>query len=258
MRYTLLFWLPYYYNKSIGLSVAHAALVASLFEVGSAVGVLLFGHVSDTLEDGQQGVACVSLAVASTLLLLLCIYLTPISLALNVAVMTVFGGTTAALDAALAATAAQDVSRDSGLGTAVVGTATGIIVGMGSCGSVLQGWLATEVTRVFGWTGLFHVLALLTLASACALVPHASDQSQIAFLRRREESCDAMEMQGLVTIDPVSGADVGVFTMPSLKQAPRSRAWWFGVSGLVGVAIALSWLSQAAYESIPTEAVVVH
>ena len=150
----------------------------------------------------------------------------------------------AALDAALAATAAQDVSRDSGLGTAVVGTATGIIVGMGSCGSVLQGWLATTVTRLFGWTGLFHVLALLTLASACALVPHASDQSHAAFLRRRGEP--APEMEGLVTIDPISGADVGVFTtLSSAKQAPRSRAWWFGVSALAGGAIFLSWLSQA-------------
>jgi len=147
------------------LSISSAALVASLFEVGSAVGVLSFGYISDMLEDGQQGEACVVVALLSTVLLIICIHVSNFSLVLNILFMTVFGGTSAALDAALAATAAQDVSRDSGLGTAVVGTATGAIVGMGSCGAVLQGYLAAEVTKAFGWTGLFHVLAMLCLAS---------------------------------------------------------------------------------------------
>jgi len=201
--------------------------------------VVLFGYASDGLQQGQQGVACLWVGLASTALLLVYIQVTHWMLPINVLLMTSFGATSAGLDAALAATAAQDVSRDSGLGIAVVGTATGIIVGMGSVGAVLQGWLATEVTRLFGWGGLFHVLTLLCLACTCALVPHAVNQAQNAW--HLKEAAQQHELEELTAVDPLSGQSMSL-APEERRGGPRSRSFYYAASGVMLVLTAISWM----------------
>ena len=61
--------------------------------------------------------------------------------------------------------------RYNGVAPQNAATISGIVNGMGSLGSIVQGWLTPILIERIGWRGLFNLLGALLLAASLALIP---------------------------------------------------------------------------------------
>jgi sugar phosphate permease len=166
IRYSLLFWLPYYLNKELGYSKAQAGYQSISFEVGGIVGSIAIGYVSDRYFPGRRRIVASVMIAALAAALLLYIRLAPVSVMLNFCGMALVGFCLFAPDTLIAGAAAQDIG-----GKHDVAKAAGFINGFGSVGAVFQGPVTSgmSISR-FGWNGLFYLFAALALVSSIALL----------------------------------------------------------------------------------------
>jgi sugar phosphate permease len=166
IRYSLLFWLPFYLERSLGYARGVAGYQSLAFEVGGIAGAVLLGFVSDRWLGGRRGLAgllgCLTLALA----LLLYLAVGHLGPGWNFAALAVVGLTLIGPDALLSGAAAQDLG-----GPAAAATAAGFVNGMGSVGAILEGVITAEVSVRLGWSALFWVFFGLALLAALACIP---------------------------------------------------------------------------------------
>jgi sugar phosphate permease len=166
IRYSLLFWLPYYLEKSLHYGRGDAGYQSIAFEAGGVVGAVVVGLVSDRVFAGRRGLAgllgCAGLAGAF-LVYLAVSRAGPVA---NFAGLGLVGFLLFGPDALISGAAAQDLG-----GTDSAATAAGFINGVGSVGAVLQGLLTAEVSLRYGWDALFLVFVGLAVVAAMAMVP---------------------------------------------------------------------------------------
>lgn len=166
IRYTLLFWLPYYLGTERGYAGDVAASVASAFEVGGVAGVIGLG----TLSDRFKRISRPSLSALSLLGLSLALFAyTPLSALgvwVNALSLAAIGAFLFGPDSLLSGAAAQDAG-----GRHAVAAATGFVNGVGSVGGMLAGLAIPQLSQAFGWSALFPVLVALALASFLTLLP---------------------------------------------------------------------------------------
>lgn len=166
IRYSLLFWLPYYLEKSLHYARGDAGYQAIAFEVGGVAGAVVVGLVSDRVFSGRRGLAgllgCAGLAGAFWLYLAL----SQQGVAANFAGLALVGFLLFGPDALISGAAAQDLG-----GNQSAATVAGFINGVGSVGAILQGVLTAEVSMRLGWSALFHVFIGLALLAALGMVP---------------------------------------------------------------------------------------
>ena len=165
-RYFFWNWAPYYMEKVLGYDKWHATYVPLAFEVGGVLGATTIGWVSDRYLKGRRMPA----AVVSTLLLggVLWFYgdLAGTSVAVNVAILVLFGFLLFGPDAIVSATAAQDIG-----GPAAAAIAAGVINGLGSVGQIVSGQVAPKASELSDWSGVFRTLGVFTGISAVILIP---------------------------------------------------------------------------------------
>jgi len=165
IRYSILFWLPYYLNVVLGYTKAQAGYQSISFEVGGIVGSIAVGLISDRYFPGRRrGIAAIMVAALAGALLLYT-YVAPLSAVLNFLGMAMIGFCLFGPDTIIAGAAAQDLG-----GTRDVAKAAGFINGMGSIGAIFQGMVTTGVSSRFGWDVLFYVFVALALLSCVALM----------------------------------------------------------------------------------------
>ena len=166
IRYTLLFWLPYYLGTVRGYAGDVSANVASAFEVGGILGVILIG----TLSDRIRGVSRPKLSALALLGLALALFAyTPLSehgMWMNVLGLALIGAFLFGPDSLLSGAAAQDAG-----GRYAAAAAAGFVNGVGSIGGMVAGLVVPQISKGFGWDALFPTLVVLALAAAITLVP---------------------------------------------------------------------------------------
>mmetsp|Transcript_27375 Transcript_27375/g.71131 ORF Transcript_27375/g.71131 Transcript_27375/m.71131 type:complete len:493 (-) Transcript_27375:38-1516(-) len=184
VRYAILFWLPYYLINERHYSTTSVGPLSSCFELGGLLGCTLAGFATDAWADGHRFRVVVPLLVASACLLFA--YADGAQLLLgeipvlgveapaapfsifvfDFVVLSCLGVCVSGPDSILAGPAAQDLAKLGGdLGVATV---VGIVDGIGSLGSVMQGAVTTTVSTKYGWASLYRLLGLLLVCS-CVL-----------------------------------------------------------------------------------------
>jgi sugar phosphate permease len=164
IRYSLLFWLPFYLHKELGYSESAAGYLSVSFEVGGMAGAIVVGLISDRyFSDRRRALASRMIALLAVALLLYSrvASLGPVA---NFAGMALVGFCLFGPDALISGAAAQDIG-----GPAAAATAAGVINGLGSVGAILQGWVTVGISEALGWSALFYFFVALALASALAL-----------------------------------------------------------------------------------------
>jgi MFS family permease len=73
--------------------------------------------------------------------------------------------------------------------SALVGSVTGVVNGLGSCGTVAQGLLTPWFSRCFGWSGVFCLLTACCFASVAVLAPAASREAACSRSTSSSRSC---------------------------------------------------------------------
>jgi sugar phosphate permease len=168
IRYSLLFWLPFFLTRRLGYAEDAAGYLSTAFEAGGIAGAIAVGWVADRRFSANPMRLVVPLLAALALALLALRWAAPlhawgVALGLGAVGFLLFGP-----DTLICGAAAQDLGR--GRATA---SAAGIINGFGSIGAACQGMLTAGITAAWGWDALFLTFVALALASALALVPLA-------------------------------------------------------------------------------------
>jgi sugar phosphate permease len=166
IRYSLLFWLPFYLHTALHYDEGTSAYLSTSFEVGGIVGTIAFGAVSDRLKNVSRSAASAVGLLGLAVALFVYQRVSGLGMAVNFASMALVGALLFGPDALLSGAASQDLG-----GTAAASTATGVVNGFGSIGAVLQSFVTVKVSERFGWSALFYVFLGLAFLGAAALVP---------------------------------------------------------------------------------------
>ena len=162
IRYSLLFWLPFYLHTAAGFGEVESGYLSTAFEIGGVVGCAGLGWLSDRVPQRRAAVALASL-LALALALGAYAQLGRAPAAAHFALMALVGALLFGPDALLSGAAAQDAATPE-----QAATAAGLVNGIGSCGALLQGLLTVSIQKAFGWQALFYAFfALALLAAGC-------------------------------------------------------------------------------------------
>jgi sugar phosphate permease len=166
IRYSLLFWLPFFLHEALHYSEKSSGYLSIGFEVGGIVGTLVFGSVSDRLRHVPRArVAAVGLVGLAAALVVYARAAAIGPLAGFVSLCFV-GAFLFGPDSLVGGACAQDLG-----GSRRAGAAVGIVNGVGSVGAVLQGFLTAYVSNRWGWPTLFDGFVGLALLGAVVLLP---------------------------------------------------------------------------------------
>jgi sugar phosphate permease len=164
IRYSILFWLPFYLTKVLGYSTGGAGYQSMSFEIGGVIGAVVIGLISDKYFPGRRrqiaSVMCAALAGS----LLLYTRLAPISVAWNFIGMALVGFCLFGPDTLVCGAAAQDIG-----GRHNVARAAGFINGMGSIGAACQGRVTAGLSA-YSWDYLFYTFVALAAVSSVVLL----------------------------------------------------------------------------------------
>ncbi|KAL3918944.1 MAG: hypothetical protein SGPRY_005811 [Prymnesium sp.] len=198
-RYCLMFWLPYFLSKHVGMDAASAALMATVFDVAGILGSVATGFLCDSVFDGWM--------ITTTLPFIICAGVAFVAWGgvclaeqvggknlrwLHVASMAVIGFAIASPDGVLGGAASRQVSPRAPIAEvpmtmpecSLAATASGIINGCGSVGAILQGGLTAQLVDLVGWSGLYFTLAIAMAATVAVLIPAIKVEAR-AFEKRR-------------------------------------------------------------------------
>lgn len=179
-RYCLMFWLPYFLTKVVGMSSASAGTMAAIFDVAGVLGSIFTGLLCDGAFGGKMittvlpflaataaafggwGAVCVAEKVSGKSLK-----------TLHLAAMALVGFTIAGPDGVLGGAASRNLCDYDGRSSdvALAAAASGAVNGFGSVGSILQGGLTAQLVDAVGWSGLFFTLAAAMGLASVALLP---------------------------------------------------------------------------------------
>jgi OPA family sugar phosphate sensor protein UhpC-like MFS transporter len=174
IRYTLLFWVPFYLTRELHYDEGSAGYLSLSFELGGAFGTIACGALSDTFRQARGRVA---LVLVLGLAAALWIYRETgtIGPVVNFCGMALVGFMLFGPDALICSVAAQDLG-----GRGAAGTAAGFINGVGSIGALMQGLMTAAIVSRHGWPALFRVLFGLATLAAVLLVPYAAARRRAA------------------------------------------------------------------------------
>lgn len=166
IRYSLLFWLPYYLEKVLHYETQRAADLSNAFEIGGVIGSVGLGLLSDRLKNLPRGVVPAASLVALAGALYLYQLVGGSSQLANFFSMALVGMLLFGPDALLSGAAAQDAG-----GPRAAALAAGMINGIGSIGAILQELVTRGVSGRWGWNALFHCFVGFALVGAVCLIP---------------------------------------------------------------------------------------
>jgi sugar phosphate permease len=166
VRYSLLFWLPYYLSDALAYTPSRAGYLSTAFEIGGTIGVVATGLLTHRLRAISRPLLSAAMLVALAAMLFVYMRLAPLGWAANALGLALVGVCLFGPDSLLSGAAAQDAG-----GPHAAATATGLVNGIGSLGAILQGPLNAWVSRVYGWHAVFFVFVALSFGGALALVP---------------------------------------------------------------------------------------
>ncbi len=168
IRYSLLFWLPFFLRRQLGYDEGTAGYLSTAFEAGGIVGAIVVGWVADRWfeKNPLRLVTPLVLGLGGALVLLRAA--SPLGLVAVGAALALIGFLLFGPDTLICGAAAQNLGR--GHATA---SAAGIINGLGSIGAACQGLLTATVSQAWGWDALFSTFVAFAVLSALALLPLA-------------------------------------------------------------------------------------
>lgn len=164
IRYSLLFWLPFYLKQHLHYSEAQAGYLSLPFEVGGIVGSVTVGWLSDRYFRHSR----LKITVPALLLLggaLITYQLVgDKGLVVNAVLLACVGFLLFGPDSLLSGTMSQDLG-----GRAATGRVAGIINGMGSVGAIFSPLIVARVSESYGWGTLFFGFCAVTIVAAALL-----------------------------------------------------------------------------------------
>jgi len=166
IRYSILFWLPFYLTTALHYADTVSADMSISFEVGGVLGTMLMGALSDRYRRVPRSMFAAAWLVLLSGAIFLYARVGATGMVTNVVVMALVGALLFGPDTLISGAAAQDAG-----GKYAAATAVGVVNGIGSVGAILQEYVTRGVSERYGWDKLFYVFVGLAAFSAVCLVP---------------------------------------------------------------------------------------
>lgn len=166
IRYSILFWLPFYLTTALSYSKTTAGYMSISFEVGGVLGTIGMGALSDRNQRIPRSIFASLWLVLLAGAIFLYARIGATDMVTNFVVMALVGALLFGPDSLISGAAAQDAG-----GKYAAGTAAGLVNGIGSLGAILQEYVTRGVSEKYGWDKLFYVFVGLAMFSAVCLVP---------------------------------------------------------------------------------------
>jgi len=166
----MFFWLPYYLNSELNYPSNESALLSTVYDIGSAIGGIAGGLLSDKTGGGKGGRALIMLPaiVMSVPLLLLFREKASVGLAANISMMLFLGVTIGGPGNLFPSAVVADLG--SGGEKKAMATIAGIVDGSGSLGAAIGQISVALIARSFGWNAVFYgFIGALSLSGLCML-----------------------------------------------------------------------------------------
>jgi sugar phosphate permease len=166
MRYSLLFWLPWYYKEFYGYDKVTSGYLATSFALGGVVGVVVAGLAADHLAGRRRIAVAFVMTVMLAGALWLYVALDPSTFTGQYLAMLLIGALLFGPDSIVSGAAAQDLG-----GPYAAAVAAGMVNGLGSIGQIAQGFYNPWVTGRWGYDALMTTFIVMAGLSALALLP---------------------------------------------------------------------------------------
>lgn len=166
IRYSILFWLPFYLTTALSYSKTTAGYMSISFEVGGVLGTIAMGALSDRNRRVPRSIFASIWLVLLAGAIFLYARIGATDMTTNFIVMAFVGALLFGPDSLISGAAAQDAG-----GPYAAATAAGLVNGIGSIGAILQEYVTRGVSEKYGWDKLFYVFVGLAIFSALCLVP---------------------------------------------------------------------------------------
>jgi sugar phosphate permease len=166
IRYSLLFWLPYYLADELHYSASMAGYVSTGFEVGGTLGVVGMGLLTHRLRHVSRPLLASVTLLGLALALIVYQRVGALGPWPNALSLCLVGACLFGPDSIISGAAAQDAG-----GPHAAATATGMVNGIGSVGAVLQGLLNAWISSTYGWRSVFFMLIGFAIVAAVSLAP---------------------------------------------------------------------------------------
>jgi sugar phosphate permease len=168
IRYSLLFWLPFFLHRGLGYDEGTAGYLSTAFEAGGIVGVIVIGWIADRFFSKNPirlVTPCILGLAGAFVLLRLAAPLGIWAVGTNLGLIgfLLFGP-----DTLICGAVAQNVG-----GGRAAASAAGLINGLGSTGAALQGLVTAYISQQWGWNALFSFFVVFSILSALTLLPLA-------------------------------------------------------------------------------------
>jgi len=172
IRYSLLFWLPFYLHRQLGLGEESSGYLSIVIEVGGIVGAIITGMLADKFLATKRSYLVAPLFFGLSISLLVYQMIGVDNIFFNAIAMSVVGFFIYGPDTLISGACSQDLGGENR--TASV---AGAINGIGSIGAIMQGVVTAYVSETWGWQALFTAFTLLALVAGVLV---ALSQSFIA------------------------------------------------------------------------------
>jgi sugar phosphate permease len=166
IRYSLLFWLPFYLHHELNIDVGSAGYLSVLFEIGGIFGSVGAGILADKYFESARIKIVFPLIISLSMILYLYEQYANQGTYMNCALMFMVGLCIAGPDSLMSGACAQDFG-----GKHRTGSVAGFINGVGSMGAILQGLIVAYVSEHYGWSNVFYLFFIIAGVSAILLIP---------------------------------------------------------------------------------------
>lgn len=172
LRETFQNWAPLYFKDDLGFTDAEAADKSAWFPFFGGISVLLVGFLSDRLGKGGRALVIVAgLMAAAVALLFLAMKVTHGTAFGPAAMVALIGFLLVGPYSFLAGAVALDFGGKKGSAAAA-----GIIDGVSYIGAMASGLVMAKISNIFGWSGAFAVLSVVSLITGFVAMLFYQDQ----------------------------------------------------------------------------------
>lgn len=157
--YGMLFWLPTYAKEELDYDDSDVEYIAIAFDVGTIIGSVLLGLLSDLMYKKRSPVAFIGLLIGSVLFLFVVFFADSGKFSV-LSLIFFIGFIVGGIFNIVAATAAADLAKGDSLkgNDKALGTVSGILDGSGSLGAAFGSLIIGEIAQR-SWNGVFIFLA---------------------------------------------------------------------------------------------------
>jgi OPA family glycerol-3-phosphate transporter-like MFS transporter 1/2 len=166
VRYAMYMWLPMFLLQHLGYSKTNAGMFSTMFEIGGILGSATTGYCLKRFFSNKSLLGSTVGTLLSAFALIFFIVTANMGILINSIVMIAVGFLNCGPDIILVSSVPTELGEMDGRNAA--SAVIGFVNGIGSIGSFIEGPIIGWISDVYGWSGMFYSMILLSFAGAVA------------------------------------------------------------------------------------------